>query len=51
MVNSDINFSFPIGNEKEDYKARKQFITNFYAGWIAKNTVKRVFNKKFKRGA
>ena len=39
------NYPFPIGNEKEDYQARKKFIANFYANWIAANTTKHIFNK------
>jgi len=38
-------YPFPIGNDKEDYQARKKFIVNFYANWIAINTTKHVFNK------
>ena len=45
MINSDVNVSFPTGNEKEDYKARKKFISDYYADWISKNTAKHVFNK------
>ena len=30
---------------KEDYQARKKFITDFYANWIATNTTKHIFNK------
>jgi hypothetical protein len=41
----DTDYPFPIGNEKEDYQARKKFIANFYAGWIALNTTKHVFNE------
>ena len=44
MVSGEVNISFPIGNEKEDYKARKKFISDFYANWIAENTAKHVFN-------
>ena len=41
----DKKYSFPTGNEKEDYQARKKFIADFYASWIAANTTKHVFNK------
>jgi len=41
----DKSYSFPTGNGKEDYKARKKFIVNFYAGWIAENTAKHIFNQ------
>ena len=41
----DKHYPFPIGNEKEDYQARKKFIVNFYSNWIAINTTKHVFNK------
>jgi len=40
-----VTHSFPIGTEKEDYQARKKFIVNFYANWIAANTTKHIFNK------
>ena len=39
------NYPFPIGVEKEDYLARKKFIADFYANWIAANTTKHIFNK------
>jgi hypothetical protein len=38
-------YSFPTGTEKEDYQARKKFIFNYYANWIAANTTKRIFNE------
>ena len=41
----DKDYLFPVGSEKEDYRARKKFIVNFYANWIAINTTKHVFNK------
>ena len=34
-----------IGNKKEDYLARKKFISDFYFLWIAANTTKHIFNK------
>ena len=33
------------GNTKEDYLARKKFISDFYANWIVANTTKRLFNQ------
>jgi hypothetical protein len=39
------DYPFPIGSEKEDYRARKKFIVDFYASWIAINSTKHVFNK------
>lgn len=33
------------GNTKEDYLARKKFISDFYASWNAANTTKHIFNK------
>jgi hypothetical protein len=38
-------FIIPAGNEKDDYLARKKFIINFYANWIAANTTKHIYNK------
>ena len=35
----------PRGNSREDIKARRQIIKNFYAGWIAKHPDKKVWNK------
>ena len=40
----NIEYPFPVGNEKEDYRARKKFIVDFYANWIAINTTKHIFN-------
>jgi hypothetical protein len=33
------------GSTKEDYLARKKFISDFYVNWIAANTTKHIFNK------
>jgi hypothetical protein len=35
----------PKGTEKTDYQARKKFIADFYAGWIAANTTKHIYNE------
>lgn len=35
----------PRGNGREDIKARRQIIKDFYAGWIAKHPDKKVWNK------
>ena len=35
----------PQGTSREDNKARKQIIKNFYASWIAANPEKKVWNK------
>jgi hypothetical protein len=35
----------PQGNSREDNKARKQIIKDFYASWIAEHPEKRVWNK------
>ena len=36
------------GSTKEDYLARKKFISDFYAAWNAANTTKHIFNKSLK---
>ena len=33
------------GSTKEDYLARKKFISDFYVNWIVANTTKQIFNK------
>ena len=33
------------GSTKENYLARKKFISDFYAAWNAANTTKHIFNK------
>jgi hypothetical protein len=33
------------GGTKEDYLARKKFISDFYVNWIIANTTKHIFNK------
>lgn len=38
----------PRGNTREDNKARRQIIKDFYATWIAKNPEKKVWNKSLK---
>ena len=35
----------PQGNSKEDIKARRQIIKDFYAGWIANHPDKKVWNE------
>ena len=35
----------PRGNSREDIKARKQIINDFYANWIAEHPDKKVWNK------
>ena len=44
MNDKTYNFPFPVGNEKEDYKARKKFIANFYVNWITANPTKHIYN-------
>ena len=34
----------PSGNSKEEVKLREQIIKDFYAGWIAENPDKKVWN-------
>ena len=34
----------PLGNSREDNKARKQIIKDFYASWIAEHPEKKVWN-------
>ena len=38
----------PQGNSREDIKARRQIIKDFYAQWIAAHPEKRVWNKSLK---
>lgn len=38
----------PQGTTREDNKARKQIIKNFYANWIAEHPEKRVWNNSLK---
>ena len=38
----------PRGNSREDIKARKQIIKDFYAAWIAEHPDKKVYNKSLK---
>ena len=38
----------PQGNTREDIKARRQIIKDFYAQWIAVHPEKRVWNKSLK---
>lgn len=35
----------PRGNSREDIKARKQIISDFYASWIAEHPDKKVWNE------
>jgi hypothetical protein len=37
--------SISKGTDKTDYQARKKFINDFYAGWIATNTTKHIYNE------
>ena len=39
----------PQGNSREDNKARKQIIKDYYASWIANHPDKKVWNKSLKR--
>jgi hypothetical protein len=45
MDNKTDNYPFSSGNEKEDYQARKKFISHFYTNWIIANPTKHIFNK------
>ena len=38
----------PQGNSREDNKARKQIIKDFYASWIAEHPEKKVWNNSLK---
>lgn len=38
----------PRGSSREDIKARKQIIKDFYAAWIAQHPEKKVWNKSLK---
>ena len=38
----------PRGNSREDIKARRQIIKDFYANWIAQHPDKKVWNKSLK---
>jgi hypothetical protein len=38
----------PRGNSREDIKARRQIIKDFYANWIAEHPEKKVYNKSLK---
>jgi hypothetical protein len=38
----------PQGNNREDNKARKQIIKDFYASWIAENPGKAIWNNSLK---
>ena len=40
-----IGIEIPKGDSREDIKARKQIISDFYAKWMAKNPDKRVWNQ------
>ena len=35
----------PKGNSREEVKIRERLIKDFYAGWIAKNPEKKVWNE------
>ena len=39
----------PQGNSREDNKAWKQIIKDYYASWIANHPDKKVWNKSLKR--
>jgi len=45
MNDKTYSYPFPVGNEKEDYQARKKFITNFYVNWITANPTKHIYNQ------
>jgi hypothetical protein len=38
----------PRGNSREDIKARRQIIKDFYASWIAEHPDKKIWNKSLK---
>ena len=38
----------PKGNSREDIKARRQIIKDFYANWIAQHTDKKGWNRSLK---
>lgn len=38
----------PRGNSREDIKARRQIIKDFYANWIAEHPEKKVYNESLK---
>ena len=38
----------PKGNTREDIKARKQIISDFYADWCADHPEKRIWNKSLR---
>ena len=38
----------PRGNGREDIKARKQIIKDFYANWISEHPDKMIWNKSLK---
>lgn len=43
--NAIFGIEIPKGNTKEDKKARRQIIKDFYANWISMNPDKRVWNQ------
>ncbi len=48
FVRNTTLMKIPVGNSREDNKARKKIIMDFYAQWIAKHPDKKVWNKSLK---
>ena len=44
----DMEKEIPKGNTREDIKARKQIISDFYAAWCANHPEKRIWNKSLR---
>ena len=44
----DMEKEIPKGNTREDIKARKQIISDFYAAWCADHPEKRIWNKSLR---
>ncbi len=44
----DMEKEIPKGNTREDIKARKQIISDFYADWCADHPEKRIWNKSLR---
>lgn len=48
FVKTNCAMEIPRGNSREEIKARKQIIKDFYATWIAEHPEKKVYNKSLK---
>ena len=48
FVEKNCAMEIPRGNSREDIKARRQIIKEFYANWITLNPEKKVWNKSLK---